>query len=159
MNKVVSNIPQNCSLLVVQQKIITNIKERTTSNSSSMLVINCMEAQAIQVSTKFLHTYLQISRQHYLIILIIFLLCVAATISPEHFQPHVDLYPDFQEAAEAYKAGTEPFLHYNKVFMQNFNNLHLNYIFLHISTILISNYSFKLKFQQNIYKEILRKNQ
>uniref|UniRef100_A0A1S4AXT0 Uncharacterized protein n=1 Tax=Nicotiana tabacum TaxID=4097 RepID=A0A1S4AXT0_TOBAC len=27
-----------------------------------------------------------------------------ATISPEHFQPHVDLYPDFQEAAEAYKA-------------------------------------------------------
>ncbi|XP_070007911.1 uncharacterized protein [Nicotiana sylvestris] len=27
-----------------------------------------------------------------------------ATISPEHFQPHVDLYPDFQEVAEAYKA-------------------------------------------------------
>ncbi|XP_075111045.1 uncharacterized protein LOC107791609 [Nicotiana tabacum] len=32
-----------------------------------------------------------------------FSLCVAATISPEHFQSHVDLYPDFQEAAEAYK--------------------------------------------------------
>ncbi|XP_070004314.1 uncharacterized protein [Nicotiana sylvestris] len=30
-----------------------------------------------------------------------------ATISPEHFQPHVDLYPDFQEAAEAYKAEGE----------------------------------------------------
>ncbi|XP_070003184.1 uncharacterized protein [Nicotiana sylvestris] len=29
------------------------------------------------------------------------------TISPEHFQPHVDLYPDFQEAAEAYKAEGE----------------------------------------------------
>ncbi|XP_075079951.1 uncharacterized protein LOC142165257 [Nicotiana tabacum] len=27
-----------------------------------------------------------------------------STISPEHFQPHVDLYPDFQEVAEAYKA-------------------------------------------------------
>jgi len=137
MNQIYSNIPKNCSLLVVQPKIMTNNKERTTSNFSSILVIKCMQAQAIQVFIEFLQTYLQTSRQHYLIIITPFSLCFAAAISPEHVQAHVDLYPDFQEAAGAYKAGILSYFHYNKVTMQKFYNSHFNYKFPHISTILI----------------------